>query len=177
MLFPNHHIENSRFNNRDGRTCDAAMQSDMDVDSDGYSTISENVTSDTSVHDNEDLNTSITQSLGSDSEMHSDYSDDHDSDTETSFSDSDTSESITGDENDRIASIVNNSFESGHLRIRTIMNSSVTSSDSDVAFEWDITNSSEGVPDYSVSRSSIGRFFGNVSVLISPRSRWNLNRM
>ncbi|CAH2062427.1 unnamed protein product, partial [Iphiclides podalirius] len=144
------------------------MQSDMDVDSDGYSTVSENVTSDTSVHDDEEFNdASITRSINNsgsyDSETDS-YSNDsigQESEMDDSLSNSDMSESsCTGDETqENMTSTVNNSFETGYL---TTMNTSVSSSDSssDVAAEWDVTNSSQddrgGTVEYS-QRSSIPR--------------------
>lgn len=177
---------NTRFaHNRDGCNVAArAKESDIDVDSDGYTTISENVTSDTSINDDHDFNASITSfalPLSSDSEMQS-SSIDMDCDTsisdgdttewssEISFSDSSTSDSsITDDESVRI--------DIGHPTIRITMNNSVISTDSDVALEWDVTNSSEGIPEYSLSLMSRGRFYGNVSSMISLRSRRNLNRM
>lgn len=63
------------------------------------------------------------------------------------------------------------SEETGYLTLPTSRIETTVNSDSDVATEWDVTDSSLGVPrDESMSTSPMQRLFGRIATLISPRS-------
>uniref|UniRef100_A0A2A4K0J4 RING-type domain-containing protein n=1 Tax=Heliothis virescens TaxID=7102 RepID=A0A2A4K0J4_HELVI len=126
---------------------------------DSYTTISENETSDTSIHNSQ-------------SESNMSWSEHSvvtiDSSSEESSSSDSTSDSESDDTEMINTNFLTDTIERGYLTLQNAITNAMTS-DSE-ANDWDVTTSSLGVPE-DESVSPMFRLMGRISSIISPRKR------